>query len=39
VGVGGHPGGDWVWWEGGVGCGAVGGWEGRSGEWNMECKK
>jgi hypothetical protein len=27
-----------VWWGGGVGYGAVGGWEWRGGEWNMECK-
>jgi hypothetical protein len=24
---------------GGMGCGAVGGWMGKGGEWNMECKK
>jgi hypothetical protein len=24
--------------EEGVGCGAVGGWMQRVGEWNMECK-
>jgi hypothetical protein len=22
-----------------VGCGPVGGWEGRGRKWNMECKK
>jgi hypothetical protein len=22
-----------------LGCGAVGGWEGEGGKWNMECKK
>jgi hypothetical protein len=26
-------------WGGGVGCGTVGGWGGRWGEWDMECKK
>ena len=29
----------WVEWGGGVGCGAVGGWKERGGEWNMEYKK
>jgi hypothetical protein len=24
---------------GGVGCGAIEGWEGRGGKWNMEYKK
>ena len=32
----GHPCGDRVWWGRGVGCGAVRGWEGKDGEWNME---
>jgi hypothetical protein len=27
-----------VGWGRGVGCGAVGGWMGRSREWNMEYK-
>jgi hypothetical protein len=27
-----------VGWGGGVGCGTVGGWERRGGEWNMEYK-
>jgi hypothetical protein len=28
-----------MWWEGVVGCGAVGRWEGKGGEWNMKYKK
>jgi hypothetical protein len=28
-----------VGWGGGVGCGTVGGWMERGGEWNIECKK
>jgi hypothetical protein len=27
-----------VGWRGGVGSGAVRGWIGKGGEWNMECK-
>ena len=34
----GHPSGDGVGWRGGVGSGAVRGWIGKGGEWNMECK-
>jgi hypothetical protein len=25
-------------WEGVMGCGTIGGWMGRGGEWNIECK-
>ena len=35
----GHPCGEGMWWEGVVGCGAVGRWEGKGGEWNMKYKK
>jgi hypothetical protein len=34
-----HPRGDGVGWREGVGCGEVGWWIERGGEWNMECKK
>jgi hypothetical protein len=27
-----------VWWDGGVGCGAVGGWEIRYGIWSVKNK-
>jgi hypothetical protein len=33
-----HPCGDGVGWEGGLKCGAVGGWVGRDGEWNIGIK-
>jgi hypothetical protein len=34
----GHPCEDRIWWGGGMGCGAVGGWEGVDVKWNMKCK-
>jgi hypothetical protein len=34
----GHPYGDRVCWGRGIGCRAVGEWEGRGRGWNMECK-
>jgi hypothetical protein len=38
-GSGEHSHGDGVEWEGGVGCGAVGGWMEKDWECNMEYKK